>query len=420
MGFNSYQTSIIYMDTQLNTREVDVVIVGAGVASLYLAYRLRSRHPKLRVLILEKSARIGGRMLTHKFRGVTLPMGAGIGRAGKDKKLLKLMRELGVPSRQHPQAVHYDATLAPHAHELPKMLALLRAQLPGKKTQVTFAEYGRTVLGEQGYALFTRLVGYTDFEQADAYDTVKYYGFEDTYADAKNSWQAVYLDWGQLTQKLVEAVGPKNIVLKEKVVSVSQHGSWVVRSTNHKITCKRVFIGVTKCDWHGISVPFKTVSVKPMTDPLIGANSFVRVYGQFDDDSAQIFSKVMRGYTVVNSPLQKVIPIAPDRGVHMIAYADNAQADIVAPHARARDFAYFERELERVFKLGPRSLKLIGLDYKVWKCGTHYNKPANNYKSVSKLPTCIYRIGEAVSKKNQGWVEGALESVEDAIKESEM
>jgi monoamine oxidase len=40
----------------------DVVIVGAGISGCYSAYRLRQQYPNIRMLILEKSNRVGGRL----------------------------------------------------------------------------------------------------------------------------------------------------------------------------------------------------------------------------------------------------------------------------------------------------------------------------------------------------------------------
>ena len=44
--------------------DADVAIVGAGVSGMYCAWRLRSAHPKKRVVVFEGSDRIGGRLLS--------------------------------------------------------------------------------------------------------------------------------------------------------------------------------------------------------------------------------------------------------------------------------------------------------------------------------------------------------------------
>ena len=42
----------------------DVIVVGAGLAGLSSAYRIKSRSPRSRILILEANDRIGGRTLS--------------------------------------------------------------------------------------------------------------------------------------------------------------------------------------------------------------------------------------------------------------------------------------------------------------------------------------------------------------------
>ena len=44
--------------------EWDVIVVGAGLAGLSSAYRIKSRCPKAKILILEANDRIGGRTLS--------------------------------------------------------------------------------------------------------------------------------------------------------------------------------------------------------------------------------------------------------------------------------------------------------------------------------------------------------------------
>jgi monoamine oxidase len=62
-------------------------IVGAGLAGLYAAYKLRKLG--LQVIVYEKNVRIGGRIGTLRFAGRDVPTGAGVVRE-KDR----LMRTL--------------------------------------------------------------------------------------------------------------------------------------------------------------------------------------------------------------------------------------------------------------------------------------------------------------------------------------
>ena len=64
------------------------LIVGGGIAGLYLAYKLNSNN----IVILEKSGRLGGRILTIDNNDFRYESGAG--RVGtKQKLIMKLMNQ---------------------------------------------------------------------------------------------------------------------------------------------------------------------------------------------------------------------------------------------------------------------------------------------------------------------------------------
>lgn len=73
----------------------DVAILGGGIAGLYTAYRILSAHPETHLLLLEKSASLGGRIETHTDRWMSVEAGAG--RFAKHhRRLLGLIDEMGL------------------------------------------------------------------------------------------------------------------------------------------------------------------------------------------------------------------------------------------------------------------------------------------------------------------------------------
>ena len=129
----------------------------------------------------------------------------------------------------------------------------------------------------------------------------------------------------------------------------------------------------------------------------------------------------VKGYTCLPGPLQKIIPINPDDGIYMIAYNDNnntlALKNNLKNTTENRDL-YCEI-LETSLGIPADSLHLIAIKDYYWPIGTHYYKPLNlsMYKNRSEFIDIaqhpekgILVVGEVVSQ-NQGWTEGALESV---------
>jgi hypothetical protein len=126
---------------------------------------------------------------------------------------------------------------------------------------------------------------------------------------------------------------------------------------------------------------------------------------------------------IVPGPLHKIIPMNADTGVYMIAYTDNVPATMLHEYEKNnktnRDILC--RLLERSLGLPNETLELDDIGEYYWKEGTHYYEPLKSHKTRDEfikavqhpLPNVLV-VGEMVSK-NQGWVEGALESVEQVL-----
>ena len=132
----------------------------------------------------------------------------------------------------------------------------------------------------------------------------------------------------------------------------------------------------------------------------------------------------VKGYTIVEGPLQKIIPMDPSKGVYMIAYSDNASAISLKDHLEntPENRSYFEDLLEQSLGIEEESLKINALLDFYWAEGTHYYEPLKGpYKNRTEFINAaqhpdknILVVGEVISK-HQGWVEGALESVDTVL-----
>lgn len=127
-------------------------------------------------------------------------------------------------------------------------------------------------------------------------------------------------------------------------------------------------------------------------------------------------------FTFVEDPLQRIIPMDVDKGVYMIAYNDNNNATTLKHHLENNDInrRLYEMLLESSLDIPSNTLEIIAIKSYYWPIGTHYYKPLNKQLYASRKEFMkkaqhpekdILVIGEAVSR-NQGWTEGALESVE--------
>jgi hypothetical protein len=106
----------------------------------------------------------------------------------------------------------------------------------------------------------------------------------------------------------------------------------------------------------------------------------------------------------------------------MIAYNDNKNATTLKHHLENNDNNrhLYEMLLEHSLGIPRNTLEIIAIKPYYWPIGTHYYKPLNKKLYASREEFMrkaqhpeknIFVVGEAVSR-NQGWTEGALESVE--------
>ena len=152
---------------------------------------------------------------------------------------------------------------------------------------------------------------------------------------------------------------------------------------------------------------------------------FLRLYAKFSKKSIPIMKEYVKGYIIVPGPLQKIIPMDPDNGVYMIAYSDNNNAITLKNHLKntLENRELYEILLEKSLGIPTDSLHIIALKDYYWPIGTHYYKPLNKelYRSRDEFidkaqhpEKGILVVGEAISI-NQGWTEGALESVKAVL-----
>lgn len=385
--------------------EYDYVVIGAGFAGLSYALKRLVRDPGARVLVLETNAYAGGRThMDSSFAGSLLPTGASVGRLGKDRKLLALLKRYSIPHRIIPEgATHYRVPNHVDVKETYDLLLKSRKDAEaegGIGIGMSFKAFGIKVLGKAKYEAFATSVGYTDYEQADAGYSLEKYGFDDTF---EFSGAKFAFSWNDAIEALAADVTRRGgrIKYRERVERVS--GMWCLTAGaggREYTALKRIVIATpaeaARCvlDEHHLSKCRATLDA-------VGTNPFLRIYAQLKDDdkAAAEFARAFPHMTVVPRPFQTVIPIDPKKRLYLIAYSDNASAielkDLTHTQleARFRDATGVHIRISRIKKF-------------FWKCGTHYFKPGAPLP-LRKRFGAIELLGEAYSD-NQGWTEGAL------------
>lgn len=420
------------MNTLNKKNSYDIIIIGSGIAGLYSAYTIQQLAPDTTFLVLEKYKKnwIGGRINNEEFYGTTVVTGAGIGRKDKDHLLQWLLKELHIKYTDFKLDVNYALDGDPV--DVNKVFQMLKKQyLQGKDEKglkKTFKQFAKPLLGAKLYERFIETIGYTDYENEDVSQTLYKYGMDDN----TGGLNGLYIPWKQLIQTLVHKIGTQFIKASNNVTSIQVTDTFTNTETLRKYVletdkgvkyyCDKVIIATTITGIQKLLPQLLNKTEYSMYNYIKG-QPFLRLYAKFPKASADIMRQYVPTYTIVSGPLQKIIPMSKEKGVYMIAYSDNANAEALKDHLEntAKNRLFFAKLLEDTLKIPPNTLQITALLDFYWPIGTHYYSPlpkgltANEYIHDVQHPLPdILVVGEVVAA-NQGWTEGALDSVAKAL-----
>lgn len=409
----------------MSSNYYDIIIIGSGISGLYSAYNIKKMSPNTSFLILEKYKKqwIGGRTSNDIFYGTEIVTGAGIGRKKKDKLLYKLLNELHIPTNEY-QANPQVSTLIEEVDIKNIMNELRDCYDLTRNKNVTFKQFATNILGSKTYKNFVLSSGYSDYENEDAYETLYHYGMEDNYC----CWKAFSVPWKELVMTLYDRIGEKhfrfssNVTNIEKIEYMDKNRKRMLFSVENenrkKYICNKVIIATT------IDTVRKLLPKHKIYNDIHG-QPFMRIYGKFSNKSIPILKSYIKDFTKLPGPLQKVIPIEPDKGIYMICYNDNKNTEALKNYRKntKQNREILSELLEKSLGIPEYSLELLAIKDYYWPIGTHFYKPLDEklYKNREEFvylaqhpESCLLVVGEDVSR-NQGWVEGALESVKEVL-----
>lgn len=406
----------------------DIIIIGSGIAGLYSAYNIIKYNPNIKFLILEKYKKnwIGGRVSSEKFYGVDIVTGAGVGRKDTNPLLIKLMDELNVKYDEFDAKVNYSDILKQPINIIKILNYLKKIYSLNKKNQIiksqTLKEFAESVLGKNVYNNFVLTNGYSDYENADIYDTLYNYGIEDN----SSGWTGLRIHFKDIIDKLYNLIGKKHFKFSNNVVKIETLNT---KPNIYKIITEKGINYLT----NKIILATTITSIKKLIPNADKPNSlyqqihgqtFLRLYAKFDKKSSEIMEQYVPYYTVVPTELQKIIPVNKDKGIYQIAYNDNENAiklkDKLENTEVNRDF--YSRLIEKSLGINKNSLKILAIKDFYWPIGTHYFEPLKgnfrnrkDFLNKAQHPEkCLLIVGEVVSDY-QGWIEGALQSVDNVL-----
>ena len=391
------------------------LIIGGGIAGLYLAEQLAKRSDAKRseeVLLLEKNSYFGGRVYTFKDKAKDLQYEAGAGRIHREHtRVNALVKRFGLKT----YSFSGDSDYAPIFDALQGILTHLD---PAALRHHTIAE----LLPPQHRSLL-RLFPYwaeTHLMRADvALGVFKV----DTGVMADRRADAFYGIVGgidTLTTRLAAAARKLGAELRsgQEVLDVVRLSSGQFRATvkgRPDIIADRVVFATCRCTLG----TFRLIRDESFIGRL-ATSPLLRIYAVYPPNPAtgRTWFADMDN-VVLDSPLRFVIPINARKGLIMISYTDGADTEVWRDLEGSALQTAIQAEVRRTWPAleipEPTYLRkhYWGGGCTYWLPGD-YDVEAEAAHALNPQPG-VYVCGESISARHQAWVEGALETSEDLL-----
>jgi predicted NAD/FAD-dependent oxidoreductase len=434
----------------------DIIVIGGGIAGVYTTYKIHKKNPKVKVLLIEKENRLGGRVHTVTNNYMSVEAGAGringshphtmdlIRELGLSKKLRKIQGSVVFRPANFQGEVESSVSDAPHTEQpiidnlvdialgpktLPNASLILNLVLTSKTYSKqylqnhTLSQFAQRVLTKEQVEFIKRSFGYySELVIMNAYDAIKL-------LNALGPNNTFYgLDGGleQIIDKMVNVIKKNSnitIILHKEVSKINYRepdNIFDVYINQNKYECQTCICAVPKNALKKWNI-FK--DIRTLLDK-VECGTLCRIYSKFDKDPTtnSVWFKDMDKFTTDND-LRMVIPINTKEGIVMISYSDNIFADqwqklYEKKGIRAVNTKLREDILESVGKWIPVP-KHTQVFY--WDCGVGYwTVGADSHQVAKKIinPFCkipLYVCGENYSENGQQWIEGGLETADKIL-----
>ena len=411
-----------------------VCIIGGGISGLYIGKRLSDLGHI--VDIYEKNNYLGGRVCSqHQVVGQeNIMYEAGAGRFNKThKRLMKLLKELELQDNIQPinsqrsfqvNSIHYDYNKIISDTLFKNILKITESATYDRDymKSITLKEYMIKVVGKQKTQRIIDAFGYnSEFELQNAYTSLEIFR-----NDFNDKIQYYYLQGGlsQITNLLHQHIikyNKNNILLNTEVIDYDNETNIITfrDNTTQTIITRRydkIVFCVTKQPLLQF-VKFLRYDTKlhSYLNNSIEMSPLHRMFAKFpiSQDNDVWFYDIKR--TTTNLPIRYIIPINTRSGLLQISYTDKQFADYWNSFVNEEEL--IDELMKNLNTLFPKKTipRPIWIKKHYWKEGATYWKP--DYKLYkNKKQNNYYIAGEITSQFHSGWIEGALESVDNIMK----
>ena len=404
----------------------DTVIIGAGIAGLWLAEQIARRGHS--VLVLEKYDYFGGRVLTSAKHGVEVGAGRVHERHWRVGTLLKRFGLDTVPLSTKADWRSMDSTesepvLIPQERNMfenswAPIVAEIARLSPHTLATHTLRELADRILGRRAAkALLDRYPYRAEVEKMRADLGIASFRAE---MGTRAGYFGVRGGLTQLTDALVaacRAVGVrfrKGAAVTRVVPSINGYELHLAGGAK-PVKARRVILATHVAALTKMELP---AEVRTGDLARLGMAPLTRVYATYPThEGTAWFADLPK--TVTDSPLRYIIPINPAKGMIMISYVDDRDTAAWKGLKGPALVAAIQAELRRL--MPERSIpEPSWMHAYEWTDGCTYWRPGlyNPREVAVRLmhPAAgLWIAGESLSVGQQAWMEGALAVAEDVL-----
>ena len=410
----------------------DVLIVGGGIAGLYLNYKLLKSKKHKKTLLVEKYGVIGGRIQTKQlaFKNKKYSMEAGAGRFSSNHKLLiKLIKKFNLQKKMILLSSTYNVFTTKKKWEKSSVKNFLPYQildylfqdvkLTPKMKKIDFGTWLKQNVTKEIYDYIFDTYPYGDIFKINAYDAIKLYLID---LNINNKFYVLAGGLSQIPLRLEKEIKKLKgqIKINTTFKNYKKEGDvYKIKINDEFVFAKKIVFTIQRPDL------LKIHQLRPLKNLINGVHNapLLRVYAIFPTKNCVWFKNIPKVLT--DSPLSYFIPINEKLGLAMLSYTDEHRARylhrIEQQKGKKALGSYLVAECKKIFKTNdiPQAL-WIGTYY--WEHGVGDWKPGYDSKKISqqiKKPfkkENIFICGENYSENYQCWIEGGLQTAEDIFK----
>ena len=427
----------------------DTIIVGAGISGLNTAYQIIKKNPKHRILILEGSNRLGGRLNTINFKGTQYEAG-GARFNTQHNRLLNLLKEFKLDSDKIP--IPSDIYFKPFPKNYIDKYEYI-SKFVNRKGIIDIYPLIKELsqLKQNGKISYRELLNHSLLDLVDK-------KLNNKYPDIKNLFEHIFEYWSEiavlnsyeaiqvfkndfntkiqfyllkgglsnLIQKIVLFLKKHNVDIKKNCYldSITRNKDdiydlKVLKNYQDKkeYSCNNLVLAIQQKDLLKLNYLTKHKHVLKLLK-TVSHQPLYRIYAKYPVINGKVwFQEVPKICT--NLHIKFIIPYDSKKGLIMISYTDGKMAKYWNDQLSKGEDVLLNKLNQDLHKLFP-DIKIpnpIWIKHHYWSSGAAYWKTGSESNKI--IPQIVepfknetlYICGENFSN-HQAWMEGALQTSE--------